>query len=468
MTFVVGSPTSQRPDVPASSRSGAPSRHVRLAAGVAFTGVVAASSLPGLGLAVAAGAALFGTAVVVRTQPVNVRWCVGAAGLLPWLVVRDNPWLALAIVATTALVVALSLFAGATSQRIDDLSVAVPSRREDTSVGWEGLVAPSSNGQRVAFGIGIALPIVAVFHQLLASADAVFANWFDPALLPVLRIAALVVVAPLTLVMARCGSDRALVAGAATSRRLGAVESTIVLGAVSALFAAFIAARVSTHGQPLENLALRGEVREGFFQLLWVAALTVVLVLALRAVSGTTSLAPRVRRLGRLAIGLAGVIDILALVRISEYIDQTFHTPLRFWSFSFGIWLLVVLALSAVRLGGFRADRRWFTGAVVTTWVGFIIVLGVVNPDHRIAQHNFDNASTSQVEWVAVNNLISLSEDATLVITANIDVLRPMPNTRFERMVAHLCATEPDSYPREFNMSRRSASAATGELCGRD
>ncbi len=446
--------------------------HERLAVAVAAIGVLTASAVPGLGLAITSGAALLGVAAVLRHQRTTARWCLTAMSLVPWLIVRDNRWLALTIVATVALVGTLGAIAGATGRSIDDLSFGALTRlnrqRRQPRIRPSGTDMSTGVVRSVLIGVGIALPVVMVFYQLLASADAVFNSWIDPSVLPRVRLISFAVVAPLSLGVARFGSNGSSDLDGAKRERFGVLESTIVLGAVSALFAAFIAARLSTIGQPLENAALRGEVREGFFQLLWVVALTVVLVLVLRAVSGESVLDPRVRRIGRLAIILAAVIDVLALMRISQYIDQTFHTPLRFWSFGFGVWLLAVLALAAVRLGSFRSETRWFTGALVTTWVGFVLVVAIVNPDERIARHNFENATSSQVEWVAVNNLISLSEDATPVIVENIDVLRPMPNARFERMAAHLCAAESDDYPRGFNLSRRNAGQVVAELCSAD
>lgn len=470
MTASAYAPGTERPDPPTPTGHGAPTTgHERLALAVTATGVLAASALPGLGLAVTVAVALIGTASVLRRQPRTALWCLGALSLAPWLIIRDNRWLMLSILGTAVLVVALGVIAGATGRPITDLSFGALRRiHRSGRPSWlptAGAGSARGVGLSVVIGVTISFPIVVLFYELLASADPVFNSWVNPSVLPVVRLAAFVAAVPVSLGLVWLASFGASGPVPARHVRFGVLESTIVLGAVSALFAAFIAARLSTLGQPLDNSALRGEVREGFFQLLWVAALTVVLVLVLRAVSGTTTLHARVRRIGRLCVALAAVIDVLALVRISEYIDQTFHTPLRFWSFGFGVWLLVVLALAAVRLGSFRSNVRWFTAALVTSWAGFVLVLAVVNPDERIARHNFENTATSQVEWIAVNNLISLSEDATPVIVENIEVLRPMPNTRFERMVAHLCAAEPDGYPREFNLGRRSARTATSELC---
>ena len=234
------------------------------------------------------------------------------------------------------------------------------------------------------------------------------------------------------------------------------------------LFSAFIVIRFATIGRSLDDLGLRDEVRSGFFQLLWVAALTVVLVLAIREVSGGVVVDRNLRRIGLLVVTLAAIIDGLALYRIWQYVDQSFLTQLRVWSFGFGVWLLIVLGFAALRFAGYRANSDWFTGALVTSWMAFVLVFAVANPDVRIAEHNFANPPTGQDEWISVIPLIELSGDATPVILENIEVLRPLPNDRYIRTVTHLCETQPDNYPREFHFARRTAATALQELCGPD
>ena len=61
--------------------------------------------------------------------------------------------------------------------------------------------------------------------------------------------------------------------------------------------------------------------------------------------------------------------------------------------------------------------------------------------------------------------LFWLSEDATPVIVENLEALRPLSNTRYERMIAHLCETRPQESWRHWNISRSDAAEATKGLC---
>ena len=143
---------------------------------------------------------------------------------------------------------------------------------------------------------------------------------------------------------------------------------------------------------------------------------------------------------------------------------QSFNTPLRFWSFAFGIWLLIVLAMTAARLVSAESSR-WFTGALITSWMFFVVTMAVVNPDLRIAENNFANPPPGVDQFIPVNPLIWLSDDATPTIVENIDVLIPLPNQRFERVRDHLCSAEDFDSWRDSSLSRSAAAQPRAELC---
>ena len=88
-------------------------------------------------------------------------------------------------------------------------------------------------------------------------------------------------------------------------------------------------------------------------------------------------------------------------------------------------------------MGPWRSSQRWFTATLVLAWVGFVLAMGVVNPDLRIAEHNLANPPAE--EFISVKPLMWLSEDATPTIVEHIDLLVGLPNNRYERMVDHLC-----------------------------
>lgn len=439
-------------------------------AAVVLAGVfaVSISARAGLGLAIFVLAIAAVTAwAISEHNPKAARWCAAAMVLAPWLVIRDNVWLTISIVATTMLVAGVASFAAATEQSVADLSLGALGRRtERRSIDRP----PPVEGQArtvlgVVRGLVLAVPVVFVFWVLLAWADQVFAQVVDPSFIPFGRSFLFVFALPFTMLGLRFAVVGRPSASKVESFRTATLEASIVLGAVSALFSVFIVLRVATVGRSLEDLAFRSEVRSGFFQLLWVAALTVALVLLVRQVLGPDAMSGRLRLLAIVTIALAAVIDVLAMVRIYEYVEQSFWSPLRFWSFGFGLWLLVVLGMTVVRMGRFRHDRTWFTAALVSSWLVFVFAMAVVNPDNRIATHNFENPPTGEDEWIAVNPLIWLSEDATPTIVDNIEVLRPLPDNRYGRMLSHLCSRPEDTSWRHFHLSRRTAHDAIAELC---
>ncbi|MFT7473576.1 MAG: hypothetical protein ACI81L_000491 [Verrucomicrobiales bacterium] len=434
---------------------------------VSLVFAVAVSTRTGLGLAIAFGGSILGVWWAISPRSSIARWSAFSAFLVPWLVFRDNSWLTISIACTTLLVLAVSAFAAGTEQSLTNLSVGAIFRRSERRVIDRAPARVGSEQTIVALirGVIIAAPIVAVFWALLASADEVFADIVDPFIFPFARAALLILILPVAIGVARFAVIGRPCAPAGHGRRFGSLESSVVLSAVAGLFGLFITLRLTTIGRDLSNAALRSEVRSGFFQLLWVAALTVVLVLVIRQISGSPNLDTRLRRLGLLTIALAAVIDGLALLRILAYVDETFLSPLRFWSFGFGLWLLIVLGLAALRVAGVRGSDAWFTVALVSSWIVFVFAMGALNPDRRIAEHNFANPPTGEDEWIAIMPLIWLSEDATPTIVENIEILRPMPNDRYVRLRNHICTRPDDESWRDVHVSRTAAREAIEDLC---
>ncbi len=441
----------------------------RFALAIGVVGSVAVTTRAGVGSALTLGALAGGLAVVVRDRSGLLRLTLAAALFLPFLVVRDNSWLALCILFTSGLVGAFVALAAGTDQRVFDFRAGAvlrlePAARPVTPTRSDG----GSAGTAVAVIRGgvLALVITALFRELLADADSVFASLVDFSIVPFGRLGFGGLLAAVFLVVALLASMDRVVRPVVPRRPLGMVECTMVLGALNLLFLAFVVLRLGNLGKPLSEDAWRSEVRSGFFQLLFVAALAIALLLLLRRIVRTDTAAQlaRFRWLATGTVVLAGLIDVIALQRIAEYVQRNFMTPLRWWSFGFGLFLMAVLVLVAVRILGWRAEREWISGAVICTWMVFVGAMALSNPDQRMADYNFDHPRESD-GVISVQALFWLSEDATPTIVERIDVLRPLPNTRFDRMVAHLCATEPQESWRQFNFARSDASDATKELC---
>jgi hypothetical protein len=202
---------------------------------------------------------------------------------------------------------------------------------------------------------------------------------------------------------------------------LGPVELCIVLGLLDVLFLAFVIVqfrylfggaelvRVST------TLTYAEYARRGFFELVWVAALLLPIMLTIDWLARLDT--PRHARLylilaGAL-VGLLFVVIASALFRMRLYTQEYGLTELRLYTSAFMGWITLV---AAWYLGTVLRDRREkfvFGGLVAGLLVAF--ALDAVNPDDLIVRTNaarsdapsrFDGAYTSLLSADAVPSSI--------------------------------------------------------------
>ncbi|MEL7155169.1 MAG: DUF4173 domain-containing protein [Actinomycetota bacterium] len=407
---------------------------------------------------VAASAAVVAVVIALltsgRIRDVSAQVALGLAavlGLFLWL--RTNP----ALVVFDLLAIAALIWVAVVHSRGRSLWQTTPFRLlvrgaetivmagDSLPVGGGELIARrrkrrASSGRTgdtvagLARGAMIAVPVLVVLGLLLASADAVFASFFNfdvsvgtgfgsglgHGFLLLLGAATMVVLLRLS---ARnlSNSDELN-----TAPRLGLVETMVVLVSLDVLFAAFgVAQLMALSGGADEvieeaGLTVKEYARQGFFQLLWVAGLTAMVLIVLDVVSRHHR--PRGRRLVRaaslVAVGLTFVIVAVAYSRLRLYIDFDGHTPLRFYSSVFSLWIAVVFVILAVRIVGFRSSINWFTAAVGTSAVVFLIGLNVANPEALIVESNLAR-SDGQIIW----HMDQFSADGNVVLAAGIDRL---------------------------------------------
>jgi hypothetical protein len=271
--------------------------------------------------------------------------------------------------------------------------------------GWAGVVR----------GGLLATPLILVLGLLLSSADAVFASFFrvlDPGAFT----------GHLFLWVIGAWGMAALLHVAATERRpvpearparLGQTETCTVLGALVGLYGLFALAQVvaaSEGGRRVlrtAGLTYADYARQGFFQLVAVAAVTLVVLLALD--NGTRV----VRLLSQAAVALTLVIVVVALRRLHLY-EQAFGlTMLRLFVMAFAVWVGAVFVLLAFRLGGMGGGRHWFAPAAVTIGVAMAFVLNVVDPEAVVVRRNaarpdFDVAYAATLSDDAVPALVKV------------------------------------------------------------
>jgi uncharacterized protein DUF4153 len=325
----------------------------------------------------------------------------------------------------------------------------------------------------VARGLLIALPLAALLAGLLASADPVFASFFNLNLDvgQLLRDVLFVSVGSLC----AAGLLR-LIASQPVGRvdgpdwRLGSAEALVVLAVLDAVFAAFAIAQVlAATGVAADTLRSSGVTyadyaRTGFFQLLWVSGITlVVLVLAIRI----TKLTARKGRLAFMllaecAIALTLMIDVVAFRRLSLYEEAYGFTMLRLYSHVFAVWLGLVFILLAVDFMGVWARRRWFIGATLTLAVVVLLGLNVLNPEATVVAFNTSHAQTAHKIDGAY--LSELSSDATPALLASRTGIDPA----LRQQVTDAACAGPRSYTvpwAALNLSDGQAAAARRAAC---
>jgi hypothetical protein len=286
----------------------------------------------------------------------------------------------------------------------------------------------------LARGLLIAAPIAAVLGGLLASADPVFASFFTINL----DVGQLVLDAFLVVVgfLAMAGLFR-LAASEAVDRvdgpswRLGAVEALIVLVVLDAVFAAFALAQVlAAIGAASDSLRSAGVTyseyaRSGFFQLLWVSGITLVVLVLFSRISGLRQRSSQVAftLLAEIAIALTLMIVVVAFRRLSLYEEVYGFAMLRLYSHIFAVWIAVVFLLLALDLLGLWRQRRWFAGAVGATAVTMLLALNVINPEAVVVMLNVDHARSAHK--IDAGYLAELSSDATPELLASRAALDP-------------------------------------------
>ena len=294
------------------------------------------------------------------------------------------------------------------------------------------------NGRRRLFpllrGLLLAVPVLFIFTLLLTSADLIFADYVEELFslnifdeiaewlwrgLIILLLTALFA-GGLALALTRradeeeqSGFERQL-ASLPRQISLGFIETSTVLVLVNMLFAAFVAiqfaylfggvVQVNEAGYTFADYA-----RRGFFELLTVAILTMLLVLGLNWLTRRESKG-QIRffnGLGSVLIGLVLVMLVSAWRRMALYEAAFGYTELRLIVYVCMAWLGVTLVWFLLTLW-LRPDR-FAIGALLAV-MGFVVTLNLINPDAFIAQQNLDRYV--QMGDLDAAYLASLSDDA--------------------------------------------------------
>jgi hypothetical protein len=287
----------------------------------------------------------------------------------------------------------------------------------------------SKNVAAIGTGMLIALPVLLVFGALLTSADAVFQkmindlfNWDVYEIFThVFWVGFWAWVVAGFLRMTFIWKEQT--AKPSTNKGvLGAVEISIVLGALIVLFLGFVIvqARYLFGGadvlRSMIKLSYAEYARRGFFELVTVAALVLPFLLFMHWLLKKED--ARLERLFRLLAG--GVIALLfvimfsALYRMRLYQIEFGLTELRLYTTAFIGWLAIVFVWFMLTVGRGQGDRFVF-GALASAFA-VLLILNVLNPDDFIVRTNAGRGEAANP--FDASYVVGLSADAVPALIA--------------------------------------------------
>ena len=458
-------------------------------AGAVFVGLVADQALRVGTFGLGASMAVVSMAVVVALVGGLKRaeaWllAVAAAAFGAWLTDRASPWLLWPDLAAAFALLGLTSSIAVRGSMLDIGAAEAAARIANAALhllaGAQFLVRPilSSKSRLGAFapvarGLLIAIPIAAVLAGLLASADPVFASFFNLNLdFNQFALDAFYVVAGslITAGLVRLALAEPIDRVSGPAWRLGTTEALVVLVALVILFGAFaIAQALSASATGAEALRTAGVTyadyaRSGFFQLLWVAGITLAVLILFSRITGFGGRRSRAAFLvlAEVAIALTLLIVLVASSRLSLYENAYGFTMLRLYSHIFAGWVALVFLLLAADLAGLWRARRWFVGTAVITALGLLMAMNFADPEAIVVRLNVDRAvSTHKID---AQYLGGLSNDATPAILA---ARSAIDAALWQELQTAACGG-PRSYapgPAAFNQADAEAAGARHRSC---
>lgn len=437
-----------------------------------------------------AGAALFTAipAMLVATKRFVNTPAVVALALTPlfgiWLAIRTSAWLLVPDVLVTLflLAVAASFGSGGSVLKLSAprcitriatlISHSVLAPAFFWSPIWRRTPGQIQKAKPIITGILIAAPVVLLLFALLASADTVFASLFQLHL----NIGTVSSHVVLLVIGGWCVSGLLRSASAdqphtsSYNWRLGSVEAITGLATIVALYFVFVATQIvvwlggANHLLKTHGLTYAEHARHGFFQLLAVAAITLVLIMALKA--AVTPSTPTQQFwwivFSETAIVLTLAIVAVAVQRLFMYEHAYGLTMLRLYSTIFAVWVGVVFAILSYTLLSKSGDQ-WFITAVTATGLVLLFGLNIINPEKLVVERNVSRLSRSAVPFDYVYTS-TLSDDAVPSMAASL----PNLNQRDRQLMVNAICSHQEGGMQEFaatNFSRSQANKELAKVC---
>lgn len=326
----------------------------------------------------------------------------------------------------------------------------------------------------VGRGLLLALPLLLLFGGLLMAADAVYSHLLGT----LLHIDAEALFSHLLLTgflaWLTAGFGRALLMTAPGRPKeaeeltiisrlrpsLGWVETATILGMLNLLFLSFVLVQLryffggAATLQATVGLTYAQYARSGFFELVWVAALVLPILLGLHWLQKPSDV--RALRLFSWQAGvqvvLLFVIMASALARMRLYQSEYGLTELRLYTTAFMGWLAVVFVWFAFTV--LRGQRERFAFGAAAAAFGWIVVLHLADPDAVIVRANLVQAQKGRA--FDADYAVSLSADAIPLLVSALPILPPPAQGTIAGVLVPQWSHDPNDW-RSWNWGRARA-----------
>jgi hypothetical protein len=323
---------------------------------------------------------------------------------------------------------------------------------------------------RVLRGSALAFIALLLFGSLLVSADAIFerlvVDTFDFNLEKIFSHVGMILlwswVGCTLLFVLSTGPNPFFSNTRSEPRMIGyAIEINIVLGAINALFIAFISVQAGYffggHERVLEEAGLTYAqyARRGFFEIAAVSVLAFALVLVCDGLIPTVASNGRraFNGLTTLHIGLVNVLIASAFHRLMTYIDAYGLTELRFYVATCIIWIAIAFLMLGAAILSSR--RSFLPRIIVVTLFVAVIVLHAINPAAIVVQTNLSRENVR--ERFDVEYALTMSADAVPALVEGLTNLSDTKRIEIETEMLNRWDLNYEPAYRDWNYSRWTA-----------
>jgi len=283
-------------------------------------------------------------------------------------------------------------------------------------------------------GALLALPLLLLFVGLFSSADASFDRLADR----IFSLFSADTMRHLTLTLLFAWLSTGLLASVRGNRyftdprlstplpslKLATADTAVLMGSLAALFLVFVFLQLGyLFGgretiEATSGLTLALYARRGFFELLAVAGLTLLLLIVIAGSGCNTRI---FRPLAGVLAGCVLIIQASAVQRLLLYIDEFGLTIDRLTALAVLAWIAFGILLFAATL--LRGQIRAFAAGMTISGVTLLFLLALANPGALITRVNIERIAENH-RTLDIQHLLDIGSDA---VPALIDNLKRLP-----------------------------------------